>query len=409
MKMLKLTITRLFKLPFYFVAVPSVLIIRIIAPWYLVRFGGLISTRIGHFAANTELYLCEKDAGINVPKRRHIDLFYVQTWPPVSNKQLALMWKRVLHIWPTSILNPIVRINRLLPGSKQHEVGHNTQHDRDVFNLLDESPPHLKFTEEEEQRGLEGLEKMGLPTGAPFVCLNVRDSAYLDSQMHGDWSYHDYRDSNIQNYVSAAEALANRGYFVLRMGAVVREPMISTHPRVLDYATNGSRSDFMDIFLGAKCDFCISVGSGYGSVPVIFRRPMVYVNYVPFGILYTFSPKFLSITKHHISESTNKEMTLSEIFNAGVEQASATSDFKNMQVKLIDNTPEEILDIAIEMADRLNGSWHPSEEDEVRQRQFWTLFQDRVKDMAFGGQPMHGRMRGFFGAGFLRKNPGWLQ
>ncbi len=37
----------------------------------------MASGRIGHFAGNTELYCCERDAGINLPKQRHIDLFYV--------------------------------------------------------------------------------------------------------------------------------------------------------------------------------------------------------------------------------------------------------------------------------------------------------------------------------------------
>lgn len=410
MKMLKLTTTRLFKLPFYFLAVPAVLIIRLMAPWYLVRFGTLISPRIGHFAANTEIYLCERDAGINVPKKHHVDLFYFQSWPPVSNEQLARMWKRVLNIWPAWILNPIVRLNRLMPGSGQHEVGHNTQSDRDVFNLLDRFPPHLEFTDEEEKRGAEGLNRMGIPTGAPFVCLNVRDNAYLDAQMPGgDWSYHDYRDSDIQNYVMAAEELASRGYFVLRMGAIVRDSILTSNKRILDYATNGSRSDFMDIFLGAKCDFCISVGSGYGSVPVIFRRPMVYVNYIPIGILYTFSKNFLGIVKHHVSEDSGRELTLSQIFSANVELAGATSEFKDRRVKLLENTPEEILDVVIEMSDRLRGTWIPSEGDEDRQRRFWELYRLGNKHMVAYGQPMHGEFRARFGADYLRKNPDWLQ
>ena len=65
------------KLPLYALAVTAVIVIRMIRPWFLVRFGSLISTRIGHFAGNTEMYLCERDAGINVPDQRHIDLFYL--------------------------------------------------------------------------------------------------------------------------------------------------------------------------------------------------------------------------------------------------------------------------------------------------------------------------------------------
>ncbi len=43
--------------------------------------------------------------------------------------------------------------------------------------------------------------------------------------MHTDteWSYHDYRNSNIKNYFFAAENLARRGYYVLRMGSSNKE------------------------------------------------------------------------------------------------------------------------------------------------------------------------------------------
>ena len=86
---IKLLFRKILKLPLYGLAIPTVLIMRLIRPWLLVRVYGLISTRIGHFAANTELYLCERKAGINVPSQRHIDLFFMQE--PICNQQLAIM------------------------------------------------------------------------------------------------------------------------------------------------------------------------------------------------------------------------------------------------------------------------------------------------------------------------------
>ena len=126
----------------------------------------------------------------------------------------------------------------------------------------------------------------------------LRDSAYLDNHQVKDWSYHNYRDSDIQNFVLAAEDLADRGYFVIRMGAKVYESIKSDHPRVIDYATNGMRNDFMDIYLGAKCEFCITSGLGFDAVPVIFRTHIVSVGELPLGWLRTFLTKMISISKH---------------------------------------------------------------------------------------------------------------
>ena len=395
----------LFKTPLYLLAVPVVLCVRLIKPWMLVRFGSMASARIGHFAANTELYLCEYDAGINVPKQRHFDLFFM-AYKPVCNDQLACMWGRELRIYPRFVLGPIYRINRLIPGGRSHEIV-NTQHDRDVNNLLTRFPPHISFTDEEMKKGEESLRKIGIPEEEPFVCLMVRDAEYLKEKFPNvDFTYHDYRDSNINNYVLAAEELAERGYYVIRMGAKVSSPLISSNPKVIDYAFNGMRNDFMDIYLGANCKFAITVGTGMDAIPMIFRRPMVYVNYVPLGYFLTWGEGTLVLAKHHIKD--HRECTLSEIFNSGVGFCLSTSDYNSKGIKLLENSPEEIRNVALEFVDRLEGKWHQQPDDEKLQRLFWKIFPTNAVDLHLG-MPLHGKIRARYSANFLRENPGWLE
>ncbi len=403
-------IKRILFLPLYILAVPIIIVIRLIRPWFLVRWHGLISLRIGHLATNTELYLCEKDAQLNVPKQNYIDIFYL-AYKPISNQQLAKMWKRVLHIWPYWILEPLSLVNRIIPGGNMHNIGNNAQGDLDIHNLLDRFDTHLRFTPEEEKAGKIGLREMGIPEGTPFVCLIVRDSAYLKTiQTYNqlDMSYHDYRDCNIQSYVVAAEELANRGYFVIRMGVKVMEPFKTEHPGIIDYAINGMRTDFMDIYLGAKCEFCISVGTGFDAIPFVSRRPIVYTNYVPLGFTSTSSDKFLTITKHHFCVSENRRLSLSELFEEGVGYSYSSSGYLSKGIKLIENTPEEIRDAVIEMAERLNGSWKTNEEDKALQSRFWEIFRQEEVNEA-NGLPFHGEIRARYGAKFLRDNLDWLQ
>jgi len=406
---MKRTLHILIKLPFYILAVPLVLVFRLMRPWLLVRWGGLISSRIGHFAANTEMYLCERDAGINVPKQRYVDLFYMGG--PICNQQLATMWKRILRVWPVWLLAPISRVNRLIPGGGSHEIGDNTQGVLDVHNLLDKQEQHLFFTEEEEIRGKGTLRQMGITPQDKFVCLIVRDSLYISKEYPGsgwDSGYHSYRDTDIDNYQLAAETLAELGYFVFRMGYHVKKPLRTNHPKVIDYATNGMRSDFMDIYLGAKCEFCISTGAGLDEIPEMLRRPIVYVNFVPLAGLHTFRKEFISLTKKHISKEVGRSLTLREIFSHGVGFCMHTSDYESKGIELIENTPEEIRDVVIEMANRLNGTWRPHEDDEALQRRFWEIFPTDAVD-AYQGHPLHGKIRARFGAHFLRDNREWLQ
>jgi putative glycosyltransferase (TIGR04372 family) len=376
-------------------ALPVVLTIRLIRPWLLVRWGTLHSSRIGHFAGNTELYLCGHDAGINVPKQRHVDLFSMEHGP-ISNQQLAIMWKRVLWDLPSWILAPISRVNQLIPGGAVHEIGNNMKSDRDVYNLLNRFPPHLGFTPEEEDRGKECTRALGIPQGARFVCLIVRDNAYLDAHHSSyDWSYHSHRDSDIQNYTMAAEELADCGYFVIRMGVKVREAMKTAHLRIIDYATNGMRSDFMDIYLGAKCEFCISVGTGFDSIPSIFRRPIVYVNYVPVEHVTAWDSKSISIFKKYWLKDEHRFMTFREIIESKAGRYAHFDNFKKHGIELIENTPEEIRDAVVEMDERLKGTWQSSEEDEELQKCFWALFKPNDLNTVF---------RGRIGTEFLRQN-----
>ena len=360
-------------------AVLFLLIISMLQPFYLVRLGGIISDRIGHFSGNTEVYLCERDAGINVPNKPYVDIFYM--WP-ICNQQLAKMWKRELMIAPGYLGHILIHdtnrlidiISRIIPGLntylKVHLIGSNINSDRDVFNLLDQTEKHIEFTDEEEAYGQELLKKYKIPTDAKIVLLTVRDDAYLDKiQPSNDWSYHNYRDSDINNFIKASEELANRGFYVIRMGHHVEKGFHSNNPFVIDYATNGMRDDFMDIYLASICTFVITTGSGADAPAVFcFRKPFVEVNLVPLGILRTFTEKTLLLTKHHILKKENRELKLSEIFSMDIGFCFWTSCYDDNDIELQENTPEEIRDIVVEMVERLEGDWIPEPNDETLQK-----------------------------------------
>lgn len=380
--------------------IPLVVVIRLIRPWILIRWDKLPGPRIGHFAAYPEIYLCERDFGFNVPKQHHVDLFSIDK--PVCNHQLAKMWKRILRVWPNWIVSSLRRCNSIIPGGKLHQICHDSHSDRDIHNLMDQCSPHLQFTAEEENRGSAELTKIGIPKNMPFVCLIVRDAAYLAGHQAKDWSYLDYRDSNIGSYLLAAEALADMGYFVIRMGARVNQSLKSTNPKVIDYATNSMRSDFMDIYLGSKCQFCISTSTGFDAVPLIFRRPIVFVNIVPIGYLHTSSAKNISIIRHHFDTRNGQAMTLKEIFAHGVGFSLRTSDYESRGIQLVENSAEEISEVVIEMAKRLEGIWQKGPDDDDLQSKFWRIFPTEAVDTY--KLPLHGLVRSRIGSHFLHLN-----
>ena len=396
----------IFTLPFGLLAAALIVIAR---PFVLIRVGFLHSDRIGHFAANHEIYLCEDEVRKSQGGKQSIDLYYMGRIP-VCNEQLATMWKRKLRVWNSLLLRPISLIFRSTDLLASHVCGDMPSQDRDVNNILDRTTPHLEFTSAEETKGLELLRQFGVPSGAEYVCFIVRDSGYLKT-LYGDLGeYHSYRNADISNFMLAAEELTKLGVYVFRMGSVVEKQFISDNPMVIDYASNELRSDFMDIFLGATCLFCLTTSTGFDAVPLVFRRPLAIVDYVPAGALPTWGKQHVVLTKHHVSESTGNELTLSQILDSKVANVLTSIDYRNAGIRLVENSPVEIANVCIEMYQRLKGRRIDEAEDIARQRQFQGLFTNRPACMTHpvSGVQMHGKIEATFSSEFLSQNPSYV-
>ena len=345
---------RLFLIP----AALMVGVIRLLRPLFLIRVGVFDSARIGHLAGNTEIYLGERELGMH-PKGLlgGIDIWAHKCKP--CNRQLAKMVARRLHVDPTRFFQLVYVVNMRFAGWERH-IAAPDNWDRDIHDTLATTTQHLTFTEKEIWRGKKQLAAWGLKPGDKWVCLIVRDSAYLSS---GFFSYHDYRDTKVRSYRRAALALADRGYHVFRMGAKVKENLDITHPMIADYATNGMRSDFMDIFLGAHCEFALTNGTGIDAIPVIFRKPICHVNGASIEYMRTWIPG-LYIWKHHIKQG--RKMKPKEILDCGAGLMEREEEYKAAKIQLKDNTAQEIEDAAIQMCGL--------DVYEPRQIEFWRQF-----------------------------------
>ncbi len=375
----------IFQPVFYIVAIFLIIIIRIISPFYLIRWAELASSRIGHFAKEPAIIVLENIARINVPSQKYLDIFFFRKY--ATNKQLKKMWKRKLIIMPRWLMKPLAQLNDILPSSKKHDVvkiNRKKNLSRDINSLLKQYDPILKFKNDEEIKGKLLLLELGIKKNNKFVCLAVRDSYYLsEREPSKDYGYHDYRNGEIEKFILAAEELANRGYNVIRMGSKVLKRLNTNNPMIIDYANLDIRSDFMDIYLLAKCDFCISTDYGVDEVCAIFKRPIAYVGVVPIGGLTTSDPNSLIIFKQHINKKTKKEITFREIFDHNLATAHEKSLFEKEEIILSHNTPEQIRDLAIEMDVRIKKDWKESKDEENLQKYFWLKFKENCKKNNF--------------------------
>src|SRR3990167_794205 len=348
------TIKKLPHFPFLFIALPCSLFLILIFPFVKIKFIRLCSDRIGHYAMNTELLLCHLDEIKR--KEKKVKYFFYLLNAPICNVQLHIMWKRVIRILPfTKIIMQVDNVMQFIfrdkyknSALKKFETGAGNE---DVEGYFKKFNTHLSFTNIELQRGRQLLLTLGIPIGARYVCLYVRDATYLSRHYpKKDWSYHFYRDCDIQNFSKAALYLANKGYYVIRMGKAVAKAFNIKNPKIIDYAKNQLRSDFLDIYLTAHCQFFISTSAGLDGVAQIFRKPILFVNVAPLQHqLQYWYPCNLFIIKNIFDKTKNHFISLKELDRKilGIHNLNKTFEENNWEI--VDNNADEILEAVSEM------------------------------------------------------------
>jgi putative glycosyltransferase (TIGR04372 family) len=328
-----------------------------------IRVYELGSQRIGHLALEPELWLSRRDVEAQSPI---LAFFFAPK--PVCNAFLLRAWARSITLVPTWIARPVYLAGLRFPRLKVVLPDWYKEHAD--LRVLDATLPHLLLTTEERSAARQYLSQMGVPEGMPYVCLAVRDRAYLSATQTGkDWTYHDYRDSDIGDYIPMANFLALHGYAVIRMGSIVEKAFEADNPLVLDYANSKHRSDLLDVSLFASCAFCISTSTGMDSLALIFRRPVGVVNVPGAGGIRLGSTTQLLMPKDVYDIGSGKKLSLLDPKWLESMSFTRTGAFLEAGLDLRSNSPQELVDFAREMIALTEGRFDVSEEHLTLERQ----------------------------------------
>jgi putative glycosyltransferase (TIGR04372 family) len=360
-----------------------------------IQFIRIRDGRIGHLAENTELFLRRIELGINKKKLKYIGIASITP----ANKQLLSMIKRrilTIRIPQPKAIKYFLKILASYSILNKWRLFYVLTFKSNEYYEFDNGKPALSFVEEEENKGKEILKEIGVDKW--FICFHARDPCYLQDKYKGDTSYLHFRNNDINNMIKAAEYITEKGGYAIRMGAKVEKKLATKDPNVIDYASN-YRSDFGDIYLPAKCKFFLGDGCGINQIAQIFNLPVAWANVAP--IMYPpFSKRDLFIPKKIWSIEKNRLLTFKEIIDSEIFEYFDTKLYEKAKLKLIENTPEDILNITKEMYERLNGTWVTTKEDEELQKKYKSLIKP--------GQHCYG-FTAKVGAIFLRENKDLLK
>jgi putative glycosyltransferase (TIGR04372 family) len=289
------------------------------------------------------------------------------------------------------------RLARYFPSTQIYYKDDPTQN----FENLD---PLIKFSEDENYIGQKFIEK----DCKKLVCLNVRDSAY-NSLLNSKYNYSakswKFRNSDIDSYVDAVRKLDHLGHCVYRMGKVVEKKLQVNSPRVFDYATNNTRTEFLDVYIGSACDFVISTGSGWDEIPKIFQKPVMLANLFDFLAQSALSRSCVIYPKIFVSKETSEVFTLTNVIDlfSRVNRKNLDSGLSGFEIR--DLSSEELVEAVTEMAQRVEGTFVETPEQKEMQAKLKHILSTHPK---LQPTPNYYPIRAEFASCFLSRYPNFL-
>ncbi len=327
-------------------------VVYLLWPVVRIKFAVVLTERIGELAGSVGYLASLKELTSRFPITKiivfgeraanaHLRSYFEDRLILIDNSILVMMAKKC------SRLMEIFRIKVFIPSAERNYTWFNKNYGK------------LKLTSADIKNGYQELEQLVIGRKDWFVGFHARDSSYLN-QLNPtyDFSYHDFRDCSVNNYMKAAKHITDLNGYAIRLGAVVSEPLFENlNKKIIDYASE-NRTDFLDIFICAKSRFVLANSSGLYLVSTLAGVPVATANMIPFTFCPLtrndlFIPKLLKWT------TSKKTLSFDEIYNLGLDKLYNTKEYIEAGVDIVENTPDEILDLCVEMLERLDRKSTP--------------------------------------------------
>ena len=357
------------------------------------------AARIGNMAYSTEHFLRRLSLG-----KGNIKYFGIAQ-NLVSNNFLFSMFKRKIKIFQINI-RLYNFLTSCLKSSPYFSIATNPYNDYEAFNNK-KTKPTLSFSKDEEIKGKKLLKDLGIPTNGWFVCFHARTPNYLkqnSKKLYGtdfDFSYQDFRNCDINNFVDAMKFIISKGGYAIVMGREDNAKLNYKHEKIINYSKN-NWSEFGDIYLSAKCKMFVGSNSGLICVPFIFNRPVILTNW---NNLCGFLPNenlVKAIPVKIWSKKLNRFLTYGEVFKDKIWNYNVKYQYIDNQLEIYENSREDILDITKEFYTILTENYsYNNEECAIREK-----FNNLIKsDHPSYKTPIYKSI----GVNFLKKNLNLVQ
>ena len=354
-----------------------------------------LTGRIGHLAAEPDSFLKSRALG-ELPERRW---FFTAPRGSVANEHLLAYWSRhipvVRHPVACAILKALSGLGLMRFNAGRYVLW--LDRSQEIFRINARwagRAPLLSVDEEDLRWSDEMLESLGIPRGAWFVCVHAREGGFSPQ----DEATHAHRNASIEALVPAMREIVRRGGWCVRVGDSTTRPLEPAEG-VIDYAHHRLRQARLDVLLCARARFFLGNSSGIALVSSAFGVPSALANMVPVSALGVMSFD-LSIPKLYRRRDDGRVLRFDEIFGTPAANFRFAHQYVRAGIDVVENTADEILELVVEMFDRIEGRRGAAPDEESLQRPFMSLM--RSGDYGYGAASR-------VGAGFLRRHANLLR
>lgn len=337
-------------------------ILVLIRKFYDYKICLMRTDRLGHLALNSQLFF------IRNKKNLIKNLNYYLIAPSINssniaNKDLLLLYieySKNLHnvrIICSSSLYFFFNYSRVLFCTKDFFSALEARTGGNEFSLAEQT---VSFTKKQKKIGDDILLQMGITKNDKLVSIYSRDSGFLDNlNNQTDWSYHDYRNTNIESYLKTIKYLIKEGYKVIRIGSDYSKSLEYVNDKYIEYNLSDYKSSFMDLYFPYISSFIIGCKSGATDVSVVFNTPILNTN------LTIFSESALGKNDLFIQKRLLDEKGLIISFKDLIsDEKYYLYDGNKMKslygITYIDNSEDEILEATKEMHKKIMGNFELS-------------------------------------------------
>jgi len=364
-----------------------------------VRFTNFVFWAVGHMGHDPDIFVKEYFLGLR-PKFNAVWLVHHKPFK-IANEHLLSYWSQYI----TVIRSPLI-CKFLWPFTQHRKLVYKVVKKRgsssstyagaaDIYRKWGSRPPLLTLSELDRERGWNSLHKLGVPKDAWFVAVHCREAGYDKSlKNYGRKDYYESKsqsNADIINHIPAMKTIVEQGGWCIRIGDPSMKPLPKIE-KVIDYVHTKEKSDWMDVFLSASCKFQLA-HSGIFSISLAFGVPNAFVNQ-SFGTLALWRVDDIAIPKLIFSTKEKRLLTFKEIYDTGIADYYYKIYFERANVTVLDNSPEDIMDLTLEMLKQEKGEIVYTDKDEELQEKFKSLM--KPHNNGFGGPARIGR-------DFLRK------